>query len=106
MTISSLIHLLLVFLFVHMLDMGFLGICIATCLMFVSRLIIVVIQIETIGALKNNYGVELFSEESRKNISHQFNLGLHSLSMGVWGWWAFDIFTLIASYLSVEEVSA
>jgi multidrug resistance protein, MATE family len=26
--------------------------------------------------------------------------------MGIWGWWAFDIFTLIASYLSVDEVSA
>jgi Na+-driven multidrug efflux pump len=26
--------------------------------------------------------------------------------MGVWGWWAFDIFTLIASYLGVEIVSA
>lgn len=28
------------------------------------------------------------------------------LFMGVWGWWAFDIFTLIASYLSIHEVSA
>lgn len=26
--------------------------------------------------------------------------------MGIWGVWAFDIFTLIASYLSVDEVSA
>ena len=26
--------------------------------------------------------------------------------MGVWGWWAFDIFTLIASYLSQEIISA
>jgi MATE family multidrug resistance protein len=33
-------------------------------------------------------------------------MGLGGLFMGVWGWWAFDIFTLIASYLSVEEVSA
>jgi hypothetical protein len=33
-------------------------------------------------------------------------LGLFGLFMGVWGWWAFDIFTLIASYLSIEEVSA
>ena len=29
-----------------------------------------------------------------------------SLLMGVWGWWAFDIFTLICSYLSVEVISA
>jgi hypothetical protein len=26
--------------------------------------------------------------------------------MGVWGWWAFDIFTLMASYLTIEIVSA
>jgi Na+-driven multidrug efflux pump len=26
--------------------------------------------------------------------------------MGVWGWWAFDAFTLISSYLSVDIISA
>ena len=26
--------------------------------------------------------------------------------MGLWGWWAFDIFTLICSYLAVEVISA
>ena len=26
--------------------------------------------------------------------------------MGIWGWWAFEIFTLIASYLSVEIIAA
>ena len=26
--------------------------------------------------------------------------------MGVWGWWAFDIFTLIASYMATEIISA
>jgi MATE family multidrug resistance protein len=26
--------------------------------------------------------------------------------MGVWGWWAFDIFTLIASYMSKEVIAA
>lgn len=26
--------------------------------------------------------------------------------MGVWGWWAFDIFTLMASYLSIDAVAA
>ena len=29
-----------------------------------------------------------------------------SLLMGVWGWWAFDFFTLIASYLSSSVISA
>ena len=26
--------------------------------------------------------------------------------MGIWGWWAFYIFTLIASYLSIDIISA
>lgn len=26
--------------------------------------------------------------------------------MGMWGWWAFDIFTLVASYLSADALSA
>ena len=26
--------------------------------------------------------------------------------MGIWGWWAFDIFTLICSYLAIEVISA
>ena len=28
------------------------------------------------------------------------------LLMGIWSWWAFDIFTLISSYLAVEVISA
>ena len=35
-----------------------------------------------------------------------FNRGMMSMFMGVWGWWAFDIFTLLASYLSAEVISA
>ena len=29
-----------------------------------------------------------------------------SLLMICWGWWAFDVFTLIASYLTTEIISA
>ena len=29
-----------------------------------------------------------------------------SMLMGIWGWWAFDIFTLICSYLAIEVISA
>jgi len=31
---------------------------------------------------------------------------LNSLAMGVWGWWAFDIFTLIASYMDTTIIAA
>jgi len=39
-------------------------------------------------------------------VEHQFFLGLSGLLMGIWGWWAFDIFTFIATYLSVNILSA
>lgn len=29
-----------------------------------------------------------------------------SMALGVWAWWAFDIFTLICSYLSTDILSA
>jgi multidrug resistance protein, MATE family len=28
------------------------------------------------------------------------------MAMGIWSWWAFDVFTLLASYLSTEIMSA
>lgn len=33
-------------------------------------------------------------------------LGISAASLGVWSWWAFDIFTLIASYMSIEDLAA
>lgn len=48
----------------------------------------------------------LFSKESTVNLQNQLKLGINGLFMGIWGWWAFDIFTLIASYLSIDIVSA
>lgn len=33
-------------------------------------------------------------------------LSLSAASLGVWSWWAFDIFTLIASYMSIEDLAA
>ena len=33
-------------------------------------------------------------------------MGMMQMLMGIWGWWAFDIFTLICSYLSIEAISA
>jgi len=28
------------------------------------------------------------------------------MAMGVWGWWAFDIITLIASYMGTNIIAA
>lgn len=62
--IASVIHLILVHLFVKVFNWGFFGICIATSIMFVNRFIACVVQIEFTPSLKNVYGVKLFSQES------------------------------------------
>ena len=50
--------------------------------------------------------MSLFSKESCTNVGNQFERGLYAVLMGVWGWWAFDIFTLMCSYLAPEIISA
>lgn len=100
--ISAVPHLVLVMLFVHIFDWGFTGVAVATSILFVFRFAIVLYQIETKEQLKNTHNVILFSKETTQNLSYQLQLGLNGLMMGIWGSWAFDIFTLIASYLSVD----
>jgi len=58
--------------------------------------------------LKNKYPdeVQFFSKETIQNLGMQHRLGLSSLFMGFMGWIAFDLFTLIASYLSAVVISA
>jgi len=89
-------------LFVHVFDWGFKGVALATSILFVVRFLIVIYQVETNEGLKNIDGVVLFSKETTQNLSHQISLSINGLMMGVWGSWAFDIFTLIASYLSID----
>jgi len=33
-------------------------------------------------------------------------MGFKAWSNGIWGWWAFDVFTLIASYMGSSDISA
>ena len=99
-------HIFTVFGFVKGTALGFTGVCISTLLMFALRLAIVLFYVEAKTKLKNIYNVKLFSKESTQQISYQFKTGLYGLLMGVWSWWAFDVYTLIASYLSVSEISA
>ena len=92
--------------FVSWLNYGFIGVCVATSIGFASRLLIAYIYTCWIKPYQETRDVAFFSRESTSNLSQQFNRGAYSLMMGVWSWWAFDIFTLIASYLSADLLSA
>lgn len=50
--------------------------------------------------------VFLFSSQSYTGVEKQFWLGINSLSMSVWGWWAFDVITFIASYLGAIVIAS
>ena len=44
--------------------------------------------------------------ETVSNLGPIIGICSKSLLMSVWGWWAFDIFTLMASYLGPETTAA
>ena len=102
---ATFVHAFLIYLFIYQLDWGFEGVCIATSIQFLVRWIGAVSYLTQVTELKD-VDVSFFSSETFSNIGFQFNLGCMTLLMGIWSWWAFDIFTLICSYLSVEAISA
>ena len=58
------------------------------------------------GTIPTFSDVYLFSRETVSNLMPILKLDLKSVAMGVWGWWAFDLYTLMASYLGTDEVGA
>ena len=91
---------------VNWLEMGFYGVCLATSLQFLCRFAVANVYLCFVKPHQDAREVRLFSRESMSHLGPQFSKGVMSLLMGVWGWWAFDFFTLIASYLSSEVISA
>ena len=103
---ASAIHILLIYVLVTVLDWGFDGVAIATSIHLFSRFVVSQIYLSTISELWVFEDISFFSKETFENLGYQFRLGMMSMLMGIWGWWAFDIFTLICSYLAVEVISA
>lgn len=85
---------------------GFRAICISTAVMFSTRFFVNFGLIEYYGKFPKYDDIKLFSRQTTEGYEAQLKLGMESISMGVWGWWAFDIFTLIASYLAVTIVAS
>lgn len=96
----------MVYLFYYKMELGFEGICLATACMFMTRFFMNCGLVLFTGIFETFDDVKLFSKQSTTGYDEQLKLGLNSLAMGVWGWWAFDIFTLIASYMSATIIAA
>ena len=106
MMVGTFAHAAMVGVFVFVLDWGFSGICWATALMFVVRCSVNVLSVRCGSAIKPQSDVYLFSRETVTNVWPLASLCIKALAMSVWGWWAFDIFTLMASYLGATTTAA
>ena len=79
--------------------------CWATASMFLVRGIVAMTLVCCTTRFKWFDDVRFFSKETFSNIGPLLAMNLKSVAMGVWGWWAFDFFTLMASYLGPTEVA-
>jgi len=66
--IASLVHIILISIFVGVLDMGWNGVCLATSLQFLSRFIIAQVYLQFIQPYKDSNDVKLFSRESSSQL--------------------------------------
>ena len=103
---SALVHLVAIFITVFVMKKGFQGVCIATSISLASRFVIAHILVWILEREESGISVSFFSYETFRDLWPQFKLGIQSMGMSVWGYWALDIFTLMASYLSIEAIAA
>ena len=106
MLAGTIAHGLLILILFVWLDAGFHGIMMATGLMFLVRFIVVFSLVSFRDEVRNHKDVYLFSRESCTNITPLFRKSLASLALGVWGWWSFDIFTLMATYIGTTAAGS
>ena len=106
MAVGTISHAIMAYVFCVVYGWGFTGICWASGLMFLLRGVTSLICVKCGDKIPVFDDVYLFSKETVSNLSAILKLDLKSCAMGVWGWWAFDIYTLMASYLGTDEVGA
>lgn len=94
---ATIVHLFLATFLVEELEMGLLGVAISSSMQFMLRHFILVAFTKKFGILRDSVQ-PIFKKDTITNLVPQSYLSLQSCSLGVWGNWAFDVFTLIASY--------
>ena len=87
------------------LDWGFDGICYATGLMLCTRGLIAICCVKFGGRFPSFPDVHLFSRETIANAGSLIQQDIKSVAMAVWSFWAFEVFTIMASYLGVDNVA-
>ena len=85
---------------------GFESILAANGAMFVVRFLVSWSLVTKGGRFKSFDDVYFFSRETIANICPMVTIGCQGVAMGVWGWYCYDIFGLMASRMGEEEVAA
>lgn len=73
--------------------------------MFFVKGMVSIILVKCCGRFPSFEDVHFISLETISNIWPLLSFDLKSTAMGIWGWWAIDIFTLMASYLGPNVVA-
>ena len=98
-------HGICIGIFYYWLDWGYSGICWATSVVFVARLLTTLLYVRFHG-FNWHEDVKFFSAETFSNCGPLIEISLGAMFMGIWGWWAFEIFTFMATYLGVTQAAA
>jgi len=104
--LASFVHLVLTYVLCVNYDWGFEGVCWATFWHFFTRLLCNVVMMMCSSRMPQVTDVRLFSTETINNLGSLFYICLTACAMTVWTSWAFDILTLMASYLGPELTAA
>jgi multidrug resistance protein, MATE family len=96
---STVIHVLASLLFVGGFKLEFTGVCLATLVYNFSKIVIALLYLKYTPEFKDKYGVKLLSKESVENLWNQFKVGIGYTLMMAQGWWAFEVVTLMSTYL-------
>lgn len=104
--VGTLTHAILIIVLYFWLDAGFKGMMLATGIGFFVRFLVNFSLVVLRNDVRKYDDVYLFSWESCTNVTPLLKKSFASLALGVWGWWSFDIFTLMATYIGTTETAA
>ena len=105
LVISSSLHFVLTYILCVIYDYKMLGVAFATFLHFVARSLVPIILVRSNSFFAESL-IPLTDKDSLKGLREIANLGFVSALGKVMGWWAFDVFTLLAAQLSVTDIAA
>jgi MATE family multidrug resistance protein len=101
--IASVVHWTLVYFITDMFDNKMIPIAIASSVQFTVRCIVVWLGIRGNEEMKKGL-IPLSDPQSWEDLKEMRQLGFDSVLLKVMGWWAFDIFTQLASFLTVSDL--